>query len=541
MPRQPPSGDRLLADGNDALAGSDWVTAKRLFSEALEQSETPEALEGLASAAFFLSEGELALATRERAYAAYRRAGRPVDAARLAIALAWDYRTARGERAVADGWLARARRLLEGSGPTKEHAWLALREASFALPSDPTLARGRCAEAETLGRELGDVDLEMTAIALDGLARVSQGEIATGMARLDEATAAATAGEMSDPIAIGFSCCYLIFACERVRDLERAGQWCERVTRMAEEWNIRSFQSVCRAHYGTVLVLRGEWAGAEAELSAATASLAARPSERHDGLARLAELRRRQGRAEEAAALAAQSEHHPISMLCSAALALERGDPAAAADGARRVLRLMGASIERAPALELLVEAHVAAGRAEDALEAARELAEIAATAGTDPLLGAARYGEGCAHAAAGRLDAAREAFEDGVALLGRAGLPFEAARGRVALASALRSLGREDAARAELDRAVEAFAALGAAGEERRASLLRRGPRAELSRREQEVLALVARGKTNAEIAAALVLSEHTVHRHVANILRKLGAPSRAAAVAEATERGLL
>src|SRR5690348_1402176 len=132
MPRQPTSGDRLLADGNDALAGSEWVTAKRLFSEALEQGETPEALEGLASAAFFLSEGELALETRERAYAAYRRAGRPVDAARLAIALAWDYRTARGERAVADGWLARARRLLEGSGPTKEHAWLALREASFA-------------------------------------------------------------------------------------------------------------------------------------------------------------------------------------------------------------------------------------------------------------------------------------------------------------------------------------------------------------------------------------------------------------------------
>jgi hypothetical protein len=48
------------------------------------------------------------------------------------------------------------------------------------------------------------------------------------MARVDEATTAATAGEMRDPVAIGFSCCYLIFACERVRDLERAGQWCER-------------------------------------------------------------------------------------------------------------------------------------------------------------------------------------------------------------------------------------------------------------------------------------------------------------------------
>jgi LuxR family transcriptional regulator, maltose regulon positive regulatory protein len=99
-----------------------------------------------------------------------------------------------------------------------------LREASFALPGDAALALERCAEAEALGRELGDVDLEMTAMALDGLARVSHGEIAEGMARLDEATTAATAGEMRDPIAIGFSCCYLIFACERVRDFERAGK-----------------------------------------------------------------------------------------------------------------------------------------------------------------------------------------------------------------------------------------------------------------------------------------------------------------------------
>src|ERR671922_156850 len=100
-------------------------------------------------------------------------------------------------------------------------------------------------------------------VARDGLARVSQGDIAAGMARLDEAGAAATAGDMRDPIAIGFSCCYLIFACERVRDLERAGQWCERVAGMAADWNIQALRAVCRAHYGTVLILRGDWPSAE--------------------------------------------------------------------------------------------------------------------------------------------------------------------------------------------------------------------------------------------------------------------------------------
>ncbi len=61
------------------------------------------------------------------------------------------------------------------------------------------------------------------------------------------------------------------------------------------------------------------------------------------------------------------------------------------------------------------------------------------------------------------------------------------------------------------------------------------------LTRRETEVLRLVAAGLSNREIAGSLVLSEHTVHRHVANLLRKLGQSSRAAAAAQATRGGLI
>jgi DNA-binding NarL/FixJ family response regulator len=535
----------LLGQANEALGKADWAAASRLFSEALEQKETPEALEGLAKAAFFLDEAELALGSRERAYAGYRKAGRAVDAARVAIALAWDYRTVRGERAVGDGWLRRARRLLQGCGPTREQGWLALREASFALPGDAALASERCAEAEALGRELGDVDLEMTAIALNGLAQVSQGEIAEGMARLDEATTAATAGEMRDPIAIGFSCCYLIFACERVRDFDRAGQWCERVARMAEGWNIRALRAVCRAHYGTVLMLRGEWSSAEVVLSEAAAVMASRPGEANDALARLAELRRRQGRTEEALALITQAEHHPIAVLAEAAIALEGGDAAAAADGAARYLRLLGgASTERAPGLELLAEAQAAVGRPAEAVAAASELTAIAQAAGTDSLLGAARHATGSAQRSEGAFEQAREAFEDAVQLLGRAGLPFEAARARVGLAQTLRELGREEAACRELELARERFVALGAPAEERRTAALQAqrpaGDSRILSARESEVLRLLAEGLSNKQIAARLTLSEHTVHRHVANILVKLRLSSRAAAAAYAAKHGL-
>jgi LuxR family transcriptional regulator, maltose regulon positive regulatory protein len=532
-----------LAAGEAALERGDWGEARAKFEQALAGGAAPEALEGLSTAAWFLDEAPLVFDARERAYAGYREAGRAVDAARVAIALAWDYRIFRGEAAVGDGWLARARRLLEGRGPTRERGWLLLREASFALPGNTTLARERCAEARALGRELDDVDIEMTALALDGLVRVGQGEVAEGMAALDEAATAATAGEMREHFAIGFSCCYLIFACELVRDFERAGQWCERLARIAMSWNDQLLLPVCRTHFGTVLVLRGEWARAEAELSEGAAGFAARPALATDALARLADLRRRQGRTDEATALLAQAEHHPLAVLCNAAIALERGDAADAADGAARYLRLIGeAATERAPGLELLVAAHAHAGRPQEAAAAARELRAIADAAATSPLLGAARQAEGRVRLAEGDADRAREAFEDAVELLGRAGLRFETAWARVDLAAALRALGRADAARRALDRARLGFAELGAAGAERHVAALRAsrgaGP---LSAREQQVLGLVAGGRTNAEIAAALMLSEHTVHRHVANILAKLGCSSRAAAVARATEERLL
>ena len=65
--------------------------------------------------------------------------------------------------------------------------------------------------------------------------------------------------------------------------------------------------------------------------------------------------------------------------------------------------------------------------------------------------------------------------------------------------------------------------------------------PAALLSGREREVLALVASGLSDQEIAQQLVLSRHTVHRHVANIRHKLGRTTRTAAVAEAARLGLL
>jgi ATP/maltotriose-dependent transcriptional regulator MalT len=87
--------------------------------------------------------------------------------------------------------------------------------------------------------------------------------------------------------------------------------------------------------------------------------------------------------------------------------------------------------------------------------------------------------------------------------------------------------------------RAVAPF--LGIQGPPRPASGADADALGELSTREREVLGLVAGGLSDAQIAERLVISPHTVHRHVANILAKLRLPTRAAAVAAAARAGLL
>ena len=122
---------------------------------------------------------------------------------------------------------------------------------------------------------------------------------------------------------------------------------------------------------------------------------------------------------------------------------------------------------------------------------------------------------------------------------------PYEAARVRVLVGLACRALGDEDTAVLELDAARSVFEELGAMPDLTRVSSLTpsavRGDTHGLSERELEVLRLVAAGKTNREIASALVVSQHTVARHVQNIFGKLGVSSRTAATAFAFEHELV
>jgi ATP/maltotriose-dependent transcriptional regulator MalT len=263
---------------------------------------------------------------------------------------------------------------------------------------------------------------------------------------------------------------------------------------------------------------------------------------------------------DEAEAMFSRAEQHPHASLGRAELALGRGDARTAADLADRYLRRLPRHnrVERVPGLELAVRAQLAIGHRGEAQVAFDELSSIASDVGTSPLLASERLAAGLLASADGDLEAARRHFEDAVDRFQRSGAPFETARARIELARALAGLGRAEEAREEATRAIELLRGMGADGEIERARAVLdaaredRPKRAEspagaparasiLTAREREVLALVAKGLSNPEIGERLFVSEHTVHRHVANILTKLDVPSRAAAVAEAGRQKLL
>jgi LuxR family maltose regulon positive regulatory protein len=543
--------------GDEALSRGDFEGARQAFETALAERESPEALEGLGLAAWWLDLADVVFDARERAHRLYNDREDRRGAARLAVWLAWDTWAFRGEHAVASGWLQRARRLLEGEGDVAEAAWLELREGALAFfdDSDPDRAHRHAGEGIRIGRTSGVVDLEMLGRALQGLALVASGAVAEGMRALDEVSAAIVAGEMTDLIAIGLASCYMIAACERVRDYDRAIQWCARLKAFCAKWGLRPLFAVCRTQYASICLWRGTWLEAEEELTAATQELeASRPAMTADGLARLAELRRRQGRLVEASSLFERCESHPLAALGKAEIALDRGDARTAAEQAERYLRRVPSHnrTDRAAGLDVLVRALVTAGDLDAARTAVAEMDTIAALAGTAPLRAAARVAAGHAAAAGGDHDAARRHFEDAVDLFRQCGAPFELARARIELGRVLLALGRGEDARHEARRAEGVLEELKAELDLGRARTLLeapsegqgtrpRGGAEELTTREVQVLRLVAEGLSNAAIADRLCVSEHTIHRHIANIFNKLSVSSRAAAVAQAARKGIV
>ncbi|MGH2948016.1 MAG: hypothetical protein ACRDPC_17485, partial [Solirubrobacteraceae bacterium] len=379
-----------LESGELALSEGRWQDARGSFEAALALEQTPEAHEGVAWAAVWVNEGDRAIAAFDSAHRLYLQRDDRRGAARVAGWLAWSYGSFRGQPAVAGGWAETARRLLDRLEPGPEHAWLAAFGGMSALRGGDTAAAIRLArEAAEVGRTVGRRDLEAMGRAVEGEALVAEGEFAEGLRLLDGAAATAIASATDDFACVTTTCCSMLAACELAGDVDRASQWCQVTTEYALRYGMRNIFAICRTSYAGVLISCGRWREAEAELEQAAREFAAiRPGLPSQATARLAELRRRQGRFAEAAELFAQVEGRRDALLGSAALALAREDAERVCDLAERFLRQTPARDRawRALALEVLVRARAARSELEAAERGLEELRSIAAAAPVESL-----------------------------------------------------------------------------------------------------------------------------------------------------------
>jgi DNA-binding CsgD family transcriptional regulator len=542
------SREAELASGRSAYARRAWSEAFAALSAADGRGAlAAEDLERLAIAAYMLGRPRDFLAGLERAHHACgpdesQRAAR--TAVHLGINLAM-----LGEVAQAGGWFARAQRLVDREpGDCPERGYLLLPLAlRHEAAGEFALVAEAAGEAAAIGERFGDRDLFALGAHVHGNALIRAGRLDEGFRWLDEAMLAAVGGELS-PIVTGIVYCGAIAGCEEAYELPRAHEWTDALARWWEEQpDLVAFTGRCLAHRAEILQLHGDWPRALDEAVRARERCERVMNRVAAGQAayQQAEVLRRQG------AFAAAKEAYRDANACGrqpqpglALLRLAEGDARAAAAAIRRVLAETVRPLERSRLLPAHAEIMVALGELDEARGSCRELAGIAEACPSAMLGAIAAHVQGSVELASGDANAAVVSLRRALQAWQQLAAPYEAARTRVLMAMACRALDDEDTATMELEAARAVFEELAARPALERLEALTQAGEHEthgLSGRELEVLRLVAAGNTNREIAATLVLSEHTVARHVQNIFAKLRVSSRTAATAFAFEHDLV
>jgi ATP/maltotriose-dependent transcriptional regulator MalT len=540
-----------MIDGSAVVAGPGQGSDRwrRLYREltAVDVSKLdPDELESLAQAAFWLGLPREAIAARRLAYGLHRDAEDHARAARTCWQLFHNHFEL-DETAAASGWLSRAHRHIRETPGSIERGYVAIAAAMWAeYCGDCDTAVEQASEAHELGLARGDRNLAAWALAVLGGMRVSRGDVEDGVAILDEAMVETISGDLA-PFVTGWIYCFLLKTCQALGDIRRASEWTATAVRWCEQHGVDSwYPGVCRLHRCEVASLRGEWTSAEQEALRVAEELA--PFGDYliaAGQYIAGEIRRRRGEYEMAEAAFRRSHelgHDPQPGL--ALLRLAQRDAHGAASQLR--LALIGGPRQPLPRARLLaahVQAELEVGDTDAAGRSVAELAELARASQSRLLWGLLAMSHGALLLAQGDVDRAVPLLREASSTFQHLECPYEVAQVRLALGMAARQAGDEETAVLEFEAAAATFARLGAQPDSDRASALAgrtaQNPQA-LSDREVEVLRLVSRGLSNRDIAAALVISEHTVRRHLSNVYRKIGVTSRSAATAFAFEHDL-
>jgi DNA-binding CsgD family transcriptional regulator len=540
-----------LEVGRDAFSARAWSAAFDALSRAQEAGAALDAedYERLAVTAYLLARDDVCITYSEQAYEAFLAAGQPRRAVRAAFWLGMTL-LFMGEMGPATGWLGRARRLLDREpDETAEHGYLLLPQVfQQEAAGDWQAAAATAGAAVEIAERFDDADLFALAAHAQGHLLTLHGQMTNGVRLLDEAMLAATT-RVTSPIVVGVVYCGVILSCVDTYDVRRAQEWTDVLTRWCKEQpDLVAFTGRCLVHRAEILQLRGAWLEALEEARLAGERLAEgfnRPATAQ-AFYRQGELNRLRGRLTAAErAYRAASRYGLVPQPGLALLRLRQGRSDAALAAIRRALSETGDRSRRAALLPAAVEVELACGEVARAREAYAELEAIAGEYMSALLGAAAAHARGAVQIAEGDPTGALVSLREASRGWDELAAPYEAARTRLLLAVACRSLADDDGATLELDAAREAFRELGAEPDLADVDALGQRPGGEathgLTAREVEVLRLVAAGRTNREIADELVISEHTVARHLQNVFAKLGVGSRTAASAFAYEHGLV
>lgn len=364
---------------------------------------------------------------------------------------------------------------------------------------------------------------------------------------LDEAMVAVLADEIS-PIPAGIVYCSVIEACQEILDIARAHEWTAALSDwVAAQPDLVPYRGRCQIHRSEIMAFEGRWADAAAEVVQACERLLDPPQPQLGmGLYQRAEVHRLRGEFDAAeTAYRSANEKGFVLQPGFALLKLAQGQLDAAVAAINRAFEMTSKEITRSRVLPAYVEIMLASGDVEAAALACDELGEIAETLGSPLLRGIAVRSKGAVLVAKGDAKGALELLNEAWTHWSELDVPYEAARLRVLIGIASQKEGDNHTASSEFEAARSAFERLGATADLKALNELTVTPSSELpgglSPREVEVLVLVAKGKSNREIASELVISERTVARHMSNIFTKLDVTSRTAATSFAFRKDLV